>query len=36
MALPFRINQETGQAIDLFRRNSLAGMDIRIDDLTIT
>jgi hypothetical protein len=31
-----RINQETGQAIGLFRRASLAGIDISIDDLTFT
>jgi hypothetical protein len=29
-----RINQETGQAIGLFRRTSLAGIGIGIDDLT--
>jgi hypothetical protein len=34
--LLFRINQETGQAIDLFRRTSLAGIGISIDDLTFT
>jgi hypothetical protein len=28
------INQETGQAIDLFRRTTLAGISIGIDDLT--
>jgi hypothetical protein len=36
IAMLFRINQETGQAIDLFRRNSLAGIGIRIDSLTFT
>jgi len=30
MASLFRINQETGQAIGLFRRTSLAGKGIRI------
>ena len=34
MALLFRINLETRQAIDLFRRTSLAGTSIRIDDPT--
>ena len=37
MALLFRIksiNQETGRAIDLFRRTALAGISIGIDDLT--
>ena len=34
IALLFRINQETGQAIDLFQRTSLAGIGISIDDLT--
>jgi len=33
MALLFRVNQETGQAIDLFPRNSVAGISIGIDDL---
>jgi hypothetical protein len=36
IALLFRINQETEQAIDLFRRTSLAGIGISIDDLTFT
>jgi hypothetical protein len=37
MALLLRIkstNQETGRAIDLFRRTALAGISIGIDDLT--
>ena len=34
MALLFRINRETRQAIDLFRRSWLAGVGIGIDDLT--
>jgi len=36
IALLFRINQESGQAIDLFRRTSLAVIGISIDDLTFT
>jgi hypothetical protein len=36
IALLFRINQETVQAIDLFRRTSLPGTGISIDDLTFT
>ena len=34
MALLFRINQETGQAIGLFRRTTLAEIGISIEDLT--
>jgi hypothetical protein len=36
MALVFRINQETVEAIDLFRRALLAGIGVSIDDLTFT
>jgi hypothetical protein len=36
MASLFRINQETGQAIGLFRRTSLAVIATSIDDLTFT
>ena len=36
MASLFRINQETGQAIGLFRRTSLAGKGISVEGLTFT